>query len=147
MEKEPTSFKKSKIFITPGLEDTVLSELDVVNVWREYLAIKICQKFSQRETYQWPMAQLSVHRVFKFIPYSYFHSTYKLHKLRGYHKLHNNKHNLVNQSSLHCLHRYLTCTYKQFTCTHWQLYIACANYITNEHTLYVLIPKLLLLLE
>ena len=32
MEKEPTSFKKSKIFITPGLEDTVLSELDVVNV-------------------------------------------------------------------------------------------------------------------
>ena len=83
VEKEPTSFKKNKIFITPGLEDTVLSELDVVNVWREYLAIKICQKFSQRETYQWPMAQLSVHRVFKFISSSYFHSTYKLHKLRG----------------------------------------------------------------
>ena len=83
MEKEPTSFKKSKIFISPGLEDTVLSELDVVNVWREYLAIKICQKFSQRETYQWPMAQLSVHKVLKFISSSHLQSTYKLHKLRG----------------------------------------------------------------
>ena len=49
VEKEPTSFKKRKIFITPGLEDTVLSELDVVNVWREYLAIKICQNFPKEK--------------------------------------------------------------------------------------------------
>ena len=42
-KKNQHPLKKSKIFITPGLEDTVLSELGVVNIWREYLAIKICQ--------------------------------------------------------------------------------------------------------
>ena len=57
-KKNQHPLKKIKYLLL--LDWKTLSFLNWTLSMSEYLAIKICQKFSQRETYQWPMAQLSV---------------------------------------------------------------------------------------
>ena len=68
MEKEPTFFKKIKDLSLPNWK-TLLSKLDVINVCRDSLTNKICQKFSQRETYQWHNSTVTYAVLTNYISY------------------------------------------------------------------------------